>query len=132
LFAALEEKGALIDCQSTKDTFLYASSCHVNDVKDIMKIIAGAVHRPIIDDASVEYAGQVIQFENEATERKPDCEPLLADWAHEAGFRGNTIGFSKYCRSSEIGNINRTHLYSYLSQYHTPDRIVVGGLLLAF
>jgi len=128
LFAVLEEKGALIDCQSTKDTFLYASSCHKNSVGDIMEIIADAVHRPYITSESVEYAAQVIKFENESLERKPECEQLLTDWIHAAGFRGNTLGFSKYCQSSDVDKITQKHLYSYLSQYYSPDRLIVAGV----
>jgi processing peptidase subunit alpha len=61
-------------------------------------------------------------------ERKPDCEALLNDWIHEAAFRGNTLGFSKYCKTSDTGKITNKHIYSYLSQYFTPNRLVVSGV----
>lgn len=60
LFGVLEEKGALIDCQSTKDTFLYASSCHKKNVKDIMEIIADAVHRPQMTNEAVIFEPLVV------------------------------------------------------------------------
>lgn len=54
LFRLLERRGALIDCQSTKDTFIYASSCQIDGFPDIIKLIADSVQRPIINsnDAS--------------------------------------------------------------------------------
>ncbi|VDM34836.1 unnamed protein product [Toxocara canis] len=55
LFSILEAKGALIDCQSTKDTFIYAASCHVNGVKDVLAVIADAVHRPLITPQEVDF-----------------------------------------------------------------------------
>ena len=53
MFNLLEQRGALIDCQSTKDTFIYASSCHVNGVEEILSLIADAVHRPLISPDEV-------------------------------------------------------------------------------
>jgi len=124
----MEERGALIDCQSTKDTFLYASSCRSDGFEEILSVIADAVYRPRFLDEEVELASDVITFENEALARNPECEPLLIDWIHAAAFQGNTLGLSKYCKSEAAKAIKRQHLFSYLSQYYTPDRIVVAGV----
>ncbi|VDN42683.1 unnamed protein product [Gongylonema pulchrum] len=51
----LERRGALIDCQSTKDTFIYASSCRVDGFGDIIKMIADAVQRPVIKEDDVQH-----------------------------------------------------------------------------
>ncbi|KAI6205009.1 hypothetical protein M3Y94_00743200 [Aphelenchoides besseyi] len=128
IYEILEQKGALIDCQTTKDTCIYASSCHVDHAEEILKIIADTVHRPVFTSHSVDYARQVIKFENEAAAKEPEPENRLIDWAHTAGFRGNTLGFSKFCDNSAIDNVDIKHLYSFISQYHTPDRIVVGAV----
>lgn len=53
MFSLLERRGALIDCQSTKDTFIFASSCHIDGVKDILTIISDAIMRPVITAESV-------------------------------------------------------------------------------
>uniref|UniRef100_A0A0N5ARE3 Alpha-MPP n=1 Tax=Syphacia muris TaxID=451379 RepID=A0A0N5ARE3_9BILA len=129
MFSLLEQRGALIDCQSTKDTFIYASSCHVDGAEDMLALIADAVQRPVITNEELQVAGQVIAFENKDMNNKPECEPLLTDWIHEAvAFNLNTIGFSKYCPTDNIGSITREHLYTYMSQYHVPSRIVVAGI----
>ncbi|VDK58820.1 unnamed protein product [Anisakis simplex] len=53
MFSILEVRGALIDCQSTKDTFIYAASCHVDGVRDVLAVIADAVQRPLITQQEV-------------------------------------------------------------------------------
>ncbi|VDN53932.1 unnamed protein product [Dracunculus medinensis] len=82
MFSLLERRGALIDCQSTKDTFIFASSCHINGVKDILTIISDAIMRPVITAESLKDARMIINYENEDMNSKPDCEPLLNDWIH--------------------------------------------------
>ncbi|KAI6229949.1 Alpha-MPP [Aphelenchoides fujianensis] len=95
---------------------------------DILRIIADTVHRPVFSALSVDYAKQVIKYENEAARKDPEPEQRLIDWAHTAAFRGNTLGFSKYCDTKGVDEVDVKHLYSFLSQYHTPDRIVVGAV----
>uniref|UniRef100_F1L1J9 Mitochondrial-processing peptidase subunit alpha n=1 Tax=Ascaris suum TaxID=6253 RepID=F1L1J9_ASCSU len=128
LFSLLEQRGALIDCQSTKDTFIYASSCHISGVKDVLTVIADAVHRPLITPQELEDCRLIVSFENEDMSSKPECEALLTDWIHEAAFNGNTLGFSKYCPPENVNKIQRQHLFSYMKQYHSPDRMVVAGI----
>lgn len=43
----------MIDCQSTRDTFLYASSCRTSDAFEVLQIIADAVIRPNILEEEV-------------------------------------------------------------------------------
>ncbi|TKR72458.1 hypothetical protein L596_019897 [Steinernema carpocapsae] len=124
----LEKHGAIIDCQSTKDTFIYAASCHINGVDDIMSMISDTVIRPSILPDEFELASAVVRAENEELNRKPDCELLLTDWIHTAAFRGNTLGLSKYCKQDGEVKNSRKWLFSYLKQHHAPERMVVAGV----
>lgn len=54
----LDKCGALVDCQSTRDTFLYASSCRTTNAYEVLKVIADAVFRPNILDDEV-FAGHI-------------------------------------------------------------------------
>uniref|UniRef100_A0A7E4VEN8 Mitochondrial-processing peptidase subunit alpha n=1 Tax=Panagrellus redivivus TaxID=6233 RepID=A0A7E4VEN8_PANRE len=123
-----EEQNALLDCQSTKDTFLYASSCSSDGFDEILNVIGEAVLKPVFDQESVNLAADIIQFENQNLARNPECEPLLIDWIHTAAFQGNTLGFSRYCNPANIPKITAQHLYSFVSQYHDPSRIVVAAV----
>ncbi|KAL3101936.1 hypothetical protein niasHS_003345 [Heterodera schachtii] len=124
----LEKFGALIDCQSTRDTFVYAASCRVENAFDVLSIIADAVLRPNILDNEVEYCRDVIRYENETLSRQPECEPLLTDWIHQAAFRSNTVGLSRYCPNKLVDVVNSGHILSFLSQYYTSPRIVLAGV----
>ncbi|MFH4973642.1 hypothetical protein AB6A40_000351 [Gnathostoma spinigerum] len=128
MFSVLEKYGAIIDCQSTKETFIFAASCHISGVEQVLTIIADAVHRPLFSEQELNDARQIVEFENTDMNSKPECEPLLTDWVHSAAYNGNTLGFSKYCPPPNVHKITRQHLYSYMSQYHTPSRIAVGGI----
>ncbi|VIO88328.1 Peptidase M16 inactive domain containing protein [Brugia malayi] len=128
LFRLLERRGALIDCQSTKDTFVYASSCQVDGFSDVIRLIADSVQRPIINSNDIEDARLIIDFENKDMNSKLECEPLLTDWIHAAAYNSNTLGFSRYCPEENIMNINQEHIYTFMKQYYKPNRIVVAGV----
>lgn len=53
----LERCGALVDCQSTRDTFLYASSCHIKSIEQVASLIADTIQRPIITKNEVIFYG---------------------------------------------------------------------------
>uniref|UniRef100_A0A183C0W5 Mitochondrial-processing peptidase subunit alpha n=1 Tax=Globodera pallida TaxID=36090 RepID=A0A183C0W5_GLOPA len=124
----LEKFGALVDCQSTRDTFVYAASCRIESAFDLLAIIADAVQRPNILDEEVEYCRDVIRYENETLSRQPECEPLLNDWIHQAAFRSNTVGLSRYCPSELVEAVHSKHILSFLSQYYKPQSIVLAGV----
>lgn len=73
-------------------------------------------------------AGEIIRYENENMERNPECEPLLTDWIHTAAFRSNTLGLSKYCASKDVDAVSKGDIYTFMSQYFTPRRMVVAGV----
>uniref|UniRef100_A0A1I7XEW0 Alpha-MPP n=1 Tax=Heterorhabditis bacteriophora TaxID=37862 RepID=A0A1I7XEW0_HETBA len=53
IYEVLEQNGGLIDCQSTRDTFIYAASCHVNGLDAIVEILANAVWRSNVTNEEV-------------------------------------------------------------------------------
>uniref|UniRef100_A0A914WZ74 Mitochondrial-processing peptidase subunit alpha n=1 Tax=Plectus sambesii TaxID=2011161 RepID=A0A914WZ74_9BILA len=127
-FGMIERHGGLIDCQSTKDTFVYASSCHINGLDDVLGVIADAVLRPQITDEELETARTIVQFDVEDMNRRPDCEPLITDWIHAAAYKGNTLGLPKYCPEENLNKITRQIIFSFMKAHFTPKRIVVSGV----
>ena len=71
----MEDYGALIDCQSTRDTFLYAASCRTDGLDEIVSVISDTVLRPRYDQEEVKMTRDVIAYENEYQARNPECEP---------------------------------------------------------
>jgi len=45
----------------------------------------------------------------------------------QAAFRGNTLGLPKICPPENIAKVEKSHISTFLSQYHTLDRIVLAG-----
>ncbi|KAK6759508.1 hypothetical protein RB195_021224 [Necator americanus] len=129
IYAVLQENGGLIDCQSTRDTFIYAASCHISGLDSVMEILANAIWRAKNTPEELEEAKMIVQYENDDMPKKIEStEPLLTDWIHKAAFRDNTLGFSKYTTEKALPTITEQHVNSYISQYHAPERVVVAGV----
>ncbi|KJH41216.1 peptidase M16 inactive domain protein [Dictyocaulus viviparus] len=129
IYSVLQENGGLIDCQSTRDTFIYAASCHISGLDAITEIIANAIWRAKNTEDELTEAKMIVQYEIEDMPKKIESvEPLMTDWLHKAAFRDNTLGFSKYTTEAVLPNISEKHINSYMYQYHAPERIVVAGV----
>ena len=46
----------------------------------------------------------------------------------QAAYNNNTLGLPKFCPEENILTIGRRELYTFLSHYHTPDRMVLAGV----
>ncbi|KAK5966249.1 hypothetical protein GCK32_017994, partial [Trichostrongylus colubriformis] len=92
IYAVLQQNGGLIDCQSTRDTFIYAASCHVTGLDAVMEIIANAIWRAQNTPEELEEAKLIVQYEIDDMPKKIEStEPLVTNWLHMAAFRDNTL-----------------------------------------
>ena len=123
-----EDYGGICDCQSTRDTFLYAASVDSRGLEATIDILGDVVLRPQITEEELEFARMAIRYELEDAALKPDQEPLLVEAIHAAAYRGNTIGLPKMCPEENIDTINRKTLMTYLKTYHSPERMVLAGV----
>jgi len=124
----LEQYGGICDCQSTRDIFLYASSVDSRGLEETVDILGEVVLRPLFTQQEIDISEQMIRFELEDLSMRMDPEPLLVEKIHSAAYRGNTLGLLKICPEENIGAIKRETLYTYLSAYHRPERMVVAGV----
>lgn len=124
----LEQYGGICDCQSTRDIFLYASSVDSRGLEETVDILGEVVLRPLFTQEEMDLSEQMIRFELEDLSMRPDPEPLLVEKIHAAAYRGNTLGLPKICPEENIGSISRKTLYTYLSAFHRPERMVVAGV----
>jgi processing peptidase subunit alpha len=127
-FNRLEKYGGICDCQSTRDTFLYAASVDSRGLEATVEILGDVVLRPKITDDELEYTRSAVQFELEDASLKPDQEPIMVEALHAAAFAGNTLGLPKLCPGENLVSINRQVLLKYLSTYHAPERMVLAGV----
>eukprot|EP00088_Acartia_fossae_P048792 TRINITY_DN5332_c0_g1_i2.p1 TRINITY_DN5332_c0_g1~~TRINITY_DN5332_c0_g1_i2.p1 ORF type:complete len:536 (+),score=138.62 TRINITY_DN5332_c0_g1_i2:41-1648(+) len=124
----LEQYGGICDCQSTRDIFLYASSVDSRGLEETVDILGEVVLRPLFTQEEMDISEQMIRFELEDLAMRPDPEPMLVEKIHAAAYRGNTLGLPKICPEENIGSISRKTLYTYLSAFHRPERMVVAGV----
>ena len=64
--------GGICDCQSTRDTFLYAASVENRGLEATIEILGDVVLRPRITEEELELTRQTIRFELEDIHLRPD------------------------------------------------------------
>ncbi|CRK87270.1 CLUMA_CG001072, isoform A [Clunio marinus] len=124
----LERHGGICDCQSSRDTFIYAASADSRGLDQVTKVLAEVVLRPQLKPEEVDMARQAVLFELESLHMRPEQEPILMDMIHGAAYRDNTLGLPKLCPSGNASKIDRNMLLTYLKHHHTPKRMVVAGV----
>uniref|UniRef100_A0A6B2ECC2 Mitochondrial-processing peptidase subunit alpha n=1 Tax=Phlebotomus kandelakii TaxID=1109342 RepID=A0A6B2ECC2_9DIPT len=124
----LERHGGICDCQSSRDTFIYAASVDSRGLDSITRILADVVLRPSLQLDEIDIARQTILFELESLKMRPEQDLILTDMIHAAAYRDNTLGLPKLCPEPNAGVIDRNTLLSYLKLHHTPSRMVVAGV----
>lgn len=124
----MEKHGGICDCQSSRDTFIYASSADRRGIETVTRVLAEAVLRPKLEESEIDFARQAVLFELETLNMRPEQEPILMDRIHAAAYRGNTLGLPKLCPQENTDKIDRDVLLSFLRLHHTPSRMVVAGV----
>ncbi|TRY63141.1 hypothetical protein TCAL_00342 [Tigriopus californicus] len=124
----LEKFGGICDCQSTRDTFLYAASIDRRGLETMVEILGDVVLRPNITEEELQFTRMAVQYEVEDAQMRPDQEPLMLEAIHSAAFSNNTLGLPKMCPPENTAGISRSILMKYLSTYHVPSRMVVAGV----
>lgn len=128
MLSRLEKHGGICDSQASRDTFIYAASVYSKGLDDVMKLLGEVTLRPRITEDEVMAARQAINFELETLAMRPEQETLLMDMIHAAAYRDNTLGLSKLCPRGNLNKIDRSILFTYLSQHYTPKRMVIAGV----
>lgn len=124
----MEKHGGICDCQSSRDSFIYASSADRRGIETVTRVLAEAVLRPKLEESEIDFARQAVLFELETLNMRPEQEPILMDRIHAAAYRGNTLGLPKLCPPENTDKIDRDVLLSFLQLHHTPSRMVVAGV----
>lgn len=125
---ALEEHGGICDCQTSRDTTMYAVSADSRGLDVVVGLLADVVLHPRLTDEELEMTRMAVQFELEDLNMRPDPEPLLTEMIHEAAYRGNTVGLRRFCPPDNVARIDRAALHAYLRCYYRPARMVLAGV----
>uniref|UniRef100_A0A9L0T4T4 Mitochondrial-processing peptidase subunit alpha n=1 Tax=Equus caballus TaxID=9796 RepID=A0A9L0T4T4_HORSE len=128
ILLTLEKHGGICDCQTSRDTTMYAVSADSKGLDTVVGLLADVVLHPRLTDEELEMTRMAVQFELEDLNMRPDPEPLLTEMIHEAAYRGNTVGLHRFCPTENVAKIDREVLHSYLRNYYTPDRMVLAAV----
>lgn len=128
ILLTLEKHGGICDCQTSRDTTMYAVSAEVKGLDTVVNLLADAVLQPRLLDEEIEMTRMAVRFELEDLNMRPDPEPLLTEMIHAAAYRGNTVGLSRFCPADNIEKIDTKLLHKYLQSYYCPERMVLAGV----
>ncbi|KAJ8286578.1 hypothetical protein GJAV_G00040770 [Gymnothorax javanicus] len=128
ILLTLEKHGGICDCQTSRDTTMYAVSAEVKGLDTVVGLLADAVLQPRLTDEEIEMTRMTVRFELEDLNMRPDPEPLLTEMIHAAAYRGNTVGLPRFCPVDNVEKIDKTVLHTYLRSYYTPERMVLAGV----
>ncbi|XP_018615528.1 mitochondrial-processing peptidase subunit alpha [Scleropages formosus] len=128
ILLTLEKHGGICDCQTSRDTTMYAVSAEVKGLDTVVSLLSDAVLQPRLLDEEIEMARMAVRFELEDLNMRPDPEPLLTEMIHAAAFRGNTVGLPRFCPPQNLEKVDRTLLHTYLRSYYCPERMVLAGV----
>uniref|UniRef100_A0AAY5ESE0 Mitochondrial-processing peptidase subunit alpha n=1 Tax=Electrophorus electricus TaxID=8005 RepID=A0AAY5ESE0_ELEEL len=128
ILLSLEKHGGICDCQTSRDTTMYAVSAEVKGLDTVVSLLADAVLQPRLLDEELEMTRMTVRFELEDLNMRPDPEPLLTEMIHAAAYWGNTVGLPRFCPVESVEKIDRKLLHSYLRSYYCPERMVLAGV----
>uniref|UniRef100_A0A8C1M8K5 Mitochondrial-processing peptidase subunit alpha n=1 Tax=Cyprinus carpio TaxID=7962 RepID=A0A8C1M8K5_CYPCA len=128
ILLTLEKHGGICDCQTSRDTTMYAVSAEVKVLDTVVNLLSDAVLQPCLLDEEIEMTRMAVRFELEDLNMRPDPEPLLTEMIHAAAYRGNTVGLPRFCPPKNVEKIDRKLLHKYLQTYYCPERMVLAGV----
>ncbi|TNN60186.1 Mitochondrial-processing peptidase subunit alpha [Liparis tanakae] len=128
ILLTLEKHGGICDCQTSRDTTMYAVSAEVKGLDTVVSLLSDAVLQPRLLDDEIEMTRMAVRFELEDLNMRPDPEPLLTEMIHAAAYRGNTVGLPRFCPVDNVDKIDKTVLHNYLRNYYRPERMVLAGV----
>ncbi|GAU97009.1 hypothetical protein RvY_08373 [Ramazzottius varieornatus] len=124
----LEKYGGICDCQISRDSAVYAASIETEGSDAVVKLLNEVSRRVTISEGELAGARQAIGFDLEDLNIRHEQEPILTEMIHAAAYRQNTLGLPRLCPPENIAKIDRPLLFTFLSQYYQPSRIVVAGV----
>ncbi|XP_071542871.1 mitochondrial-processing peptidase subunit alpha [Panulirus ornatus] len=128
IMGTFEKLGGICDCQSSRDTLIYAASVESKGMPDAVEILSEVILRPQLLPEEVTDAQMAVSYDLEDLQLRPEKDTLLMEMIHAAGYRDNTLGLPKICPTKNAMKIDRTVLFTYLKHHHIPSRMVLAGV----
>ncbi|OQV13683.1 Mitochondrial-processing peptidase subunit alpha [Hypsibius exemplaris] len=124
----LEKYGGICDAQISRDSAVYASSVESQGYDAVVKLLNDISRQMLISEKELVEVRQAVKFDLEDLAKRYEQDSLLTEMIHKAAYRENTLGLPRLCPPENVDKIDRKTLFSYLSQYYTPSRMVIAGV----
>lgn len=124
----LEKQGGICDCQSSRDTMIYAASADSRGLNNVIDLLSEVTLRPRITEEELDASREAIKSELRDVDMRPDQETLLMEMIHKAAYRNNTLGLPKLCPAENIALIDRKTLFTFLKQRYAAKHMVVSAV----
>jgi processing peptidase subunit alpha len=128
IMQALEEYGGICDCQTSRDTTVFAISTEVRGVERMMHLLADVLFYPSISEDDLSSARTAAIYEMEDMQMKPEQEAVLLEMIHAAAWGNQTLGLPRYCPPENAERVTREDLLRFMKTYVKPNRMVISGV----
>lgn len=128
IMKAVEDMGGILDCQTSRDTTIFAASVSTEHLQSLVELLGDVVFQPSLPESDIELALGDIEFELQQMDTRPDPEPLMTELIHEAGFNSNTVGLPRYPHSNGLKHLDHKVINKFLRSHFTPKRMVLAGV----
>ncbi|XP_076036440.1 mitochondrial-processing peptidase subunit alpha [Oratosquilla oratoria] len=128
IMGTFEKLGGICDCQSSRDTFIYAASVETTGLEPVIKILSEVTLRPVLTEEEILDAKMAVTYDLEDLQLRPEKDAILMEMIHASAYRDNTLGLPKICPPENVMKIDRHTLFSYLRKHHIPKRMVLAGV----
>ena len=69
-----------------RDTTIYAASVSRDKVDALLELLGDTVFQPTLDEETIAQVHEIIHFELQELDKKPDPEPMMTELIHEVFF----------------------------------------------
>ena len=123
--AAIESVGGIFSASTTREQTVLTAKVFKNDVPKAMEILAGAMQCTHFDDAAINREKNLIAAKAAAFNK--NTEKSVFEHLHETAFMGTALGQPVVGTESNIKNLTKADLLTFVAANYTGDRVVVAG-----
>lgn len=121
----VEDAGMKLNAYTSREQTVFFANSFKSDIGKAVDVLADIVQNPKLEPALIETERGVILREYEEIESLLD--ETMMDHLHAQAFQGTPLGLTILGSKSNIRNISREQLLSYISTHYIGPRMVIAG-----
>jgi mitochondrial-processing peptidase subunit beta len=121
----VENMGGHLNAYTSREQTVYFAKVFKDDVPQAMELLSDILQNSKLLERDVTREKDVIL--RESAEVAKEYQEVVLDRLHEACFRGTGLGLTILGPESNILNMTRDDLQSYIGTHYTSERFVIAG-----